>query len=100
MRVSDILLLCVMLKELEGVPAPNPSDALNFNIFFKVHQQQPENKLLNFGEILYEKYRASIDDVQFIRTDDLCAGVICTTERISVDLECCDLKKHRKNVKI
>merc|ERR1712212_372358 len=101
-NICKVFIFCLIAN---GVSASRRLDTLRVNLFLGIQQDDDFKKILPRKDysigIPYDQYKASSSDdfgADNLEMEDPCSGVICSADKISVSLECCDFKKYRKNI--
>merc|ERR1711872_1166030 len=77
-RAVQFFLLCVVFKDINADPRPNPLDTVNVHLH-----------LGDLEEAAAAKEKEGQDNGDSINTGDNCKDVICTGKRSEINIKCC-----------
>merc|ERR1719187_2719665 len=91
-RAVQFFLLCVVLKDINADPRPNPLDTVNVHLHIGDLEEAAAAKEKEGQDYGYHPCAAppcSVDNGDSINTGDNCKDVICTGKRSAINIKCC-----------
>merc|ERR1711887_396209 len=91
-RAVQFFLLCVVFKDINADPRPNPLDTVNVHLHLGDLEEAAAAKEKEGQDYGYHPCAAppcSVDNGDSINTGDNCKDVICTGKRSAINIKCC-----------
>merc|ERR1712212_1421185 len=91
-RAVQFFLLCVVFKDINADPRPNPLDTVNVHLHLGDLEEAVAAKEKEGQDYGYHPCAAppcSVDNGDSINTGDNCKDVICTGKRSAINIKCC-----------
>merc|ERR1712212_1249106 len=91
-RAVQFFLLCVVFKDINADPRPNPLDTVNVHLHLGDLEETAAAKEKEGQDYGYHPCAAppcSVDNGDSINTGDNCKDVICTGKRSAINIKCC-----------